>query len=134
MKFRDDYWFLSKFQSYQFRQINPDFVDHLKQGGLFYCFNRINSGRSIPTRLIHTTFGWTAQVSIVSIQADQSRQCLNFVESLKYQCFNRINSGRSIPTLRNSARLSPYGMSFNRINSGRSIPTLEMTGNRTKLR
>ena len=39
-----------KFQSYQFRQINPNgsFDQFIKCYGL--CFNRINSGRSIPTR------------------------------------------------------------------------------------
>ena len=63
-------------------------------------------------------------VSIVSIQADQSRQYqwLFFVY-LCFQCFNRINSGRSIPTWELLIIPLMYFSSFNRINSGRSIPT-----------
>ena len=61
------------FQSYQFRQINPD------------C-----SG-------FQATF-MTNVVSIVSIQADQSRQ-VTVVKLLMFlNRFNRINSCRSIPT------------------------------------
>ena len=39
------------FQSYQFRQINPDVNKSSGERSLRVCFNRINSGRSIPTRL-----------------------------------------------------------------------------------
>ena len=63
------------FQSYQFRQIYPDAVISsvdlkiTKKG-----FNRINSGRSIPTfMLVIFLMMFHNQVSIVSIQADLSR-------------------------------------------------------------
>ena len=44
----DEEW--EKFQSYQFRQINPD-VHQMQKISVTWrkCFNRINSGRSIPT-------------------------------------------------------------------------------------
>ena len=62
------------FQSYQFRQINPD--------------NHWHNGKRQGKR-----------VSIVSIHADQSRQllCLNTSVILRLS-FNRINSCRSIQT------------------------------------
>ena len=42
-------------------------------------FNRINSGRSIPTRLMHHRMLYQfSKVSIVSIQADQSRRLISF--------------------------------------------------------
>ena len=63
------------FQSYQFRQINPDALEEDAK---------------------YLELEWT--VSIVSIQADQSR-LMETKESLHTVCcFNRINSGRSIPT------------------------------------
>ena len=43
-----DIWF----QSYQFRQINPDLINLLADVHTVNCFNRINSGRSIPTLLM----------------------------------------------------------------------------------
>ena len=138
------------FQSYQFRQINPDVSVSFSSGSTWYqCFNRINSGRSIPTT--KSKFGTlmtmafqsyqfrqinpditldmlfksdSDEVSIVSIQADQSRR-----DSAKYPKyedwvgFNRINSGRSIPTRFVSITSWQTHWSFNRINSGRSIPT-----------
>ena len=63
-------------------------------------FNRINSGRSIPTMITE-----------------------NMLEG-SFIGFNRINSGRSIPTI---CLILLYSISitcFNRINSGRSIPTV----------
>ena len=60
-------------------------------------FNRINSGRSIPTSGGYTqAYDITGQVSIVSIQADQSRQgwmtCdeVSLVKFQSYQ-FRQIN-------------------------------------------
>ena len=62
------------FQSYQFRQINPD-----ASAGNFYKL-------------------MADEVSIVSIQADQSRQKKTLLKISLFLSFNRINSGRSIPT------------------------------------
>ena len=71
-------WLLLKqiwtFQSYQFRQINPDEYLLCWKIMKVSCFNRINSGRSIPTITMPTKAEVTKMVSIVSIQADQSRQ------------------------------------------------------------
>ena len=66
------------FQSYQFRQINPDLSSRGKWSKtVVKGFNRINSGRSIPTRNMHTVHVICREdVSIVSIQADQSRRWL----------------------------------------------------------
>ena len=118
-----------KFQSYQFRQINPDGdYESAAQAQADVSFNRINSGRSIPTnvipalptkeeegfnrinsgRSIPTSEGigyahaFGDEVSIVSIQADQSRPIgLAFVnDNTMLAGFNRINSGRSIPTFK----------------------------------
>ena len=88
-------------------------------------FNRINSGRSIPTQIKLMQCLHSRLVSIVSIQADQSRLDFN---GITYRCaesgFNRINSGRSIPTLDSKLDSSELTSGFNRINSGRSIPTI----------
>ena len=140
---------LWKFQSYQFRQINPDLNNSGSLHILRLGFNRINSGRSIPTyqglsiyhhlnlefqsyqfRQINPDYvleslqSYLEDVSIVSIQADQSRLDFN---GITYRCaesgFNRINSGRSIPTLDSKLDSSELTSGFNRINSGRSIPT-----------
>ena len=63
-----------EFQSYQFRQINPDLSGtELTVTKTFGGFNRINSGRSIPTCLKEKYKAEFEIVSIVSIQADQSR-------------------------------------------------------------
>ena len=141
----------TKFQSYQFRQINPDLGLELTRAEVKLCFNRINSGRSIPTCDNGNAQLWGAEnVSIVSIQADQSRLTSGAVFSaLEAKSFNRINSGRSIPTSLSVLTFLMYGKvsivsiqadqsrlgkkihgfrwvqpRFNRINSGRSIPTL----------
>ena len=161
------------FQSYQFRQINPDSVvetryttttsfNRINSGRsiptknetarktlLTLGFNRINSGRSIPTWWSVHRRAFIESVSIVSIQADQSRPGLharnfyqvaltfqsyqfrqinpdkieNMYDVPSYKCFNRINSGRSIPTRLYSICIYRLGLGFNRINSGRSIPT-----------
>ena len=92
------------FQSYQFRQINPDATCGLINSRCRICFNRINSGRSIPTSVsefisncLHQPFQSYQfrqinpgksnhtkskevknDVSIVSIQADQSRLIIGF--------------------------------------------------------
>ena len=64
------------FQSYQFRQINPDVDEYIiKHEKAKAGFNRINSGRSIPTK-----------------KAEIRKQ--KFEKGI-----NRINSGRSIPTV-----------------------------------
>ena len=61
-------------------------------------FNRINSDRSIPTIESALTPIEECNVSIVSIQTDQSRlkKLRRVMTPLK--SFNRINSDRSIPT------------------------------------
>ena len=66
--------FAKRFQSYQFRQINPD-KTILKEGKCIVNigFNRINSGRSIQTIPVEIWSVPYKGVSIVSIQADQSR-------------------------------------------------------------
>ena len=118
----------------RFNRINsgrsiPTYQDRYMDPFVGPRFNRINSGRSIPTRLPEEEFNIISIVSIVSIQADQSRlqYTLNGVGMIfhvfqSYQfrqinpdpeiwcsffvylcCFNRINSGRSIPT-RNSLK------------------------------
>ena len=63
-----------KFQSYQFRQINPDHTEAFLSACI-ECpgFNRINSDRSIPTAPVAQQRGYQWS-------------------------FNRINSDRSIPT------------------------------------
>ena len=88
------------FQSYQFRQINPDTNCKTKVYAIVVCFNRINSGRSIPTMVRKDQVDMEIHsVSIVSIQADQSRRGNNtYNKNCKIYSFNRINSGRSIPT------------------------------------
>ena len=69
--FRDE----AKFQSYQFMQINPDEGTFLSSTGQIICrFNRINSCRSIPTQSQYDRSPPCPEVSIVSIQADQSRR------------------------------------------------------------
>ena len=69
------------FQSYQFRQINPDAAGGGARATLEESFNRINSGRSIPTRIYGPRIKIEFIVSIVSIQADQSRQRLGSVNA-----------------------------------------------------
>ena len=64
---------MAEFQSYQFRQINPDSVVETRYTTTT-SFNRINSGRSIPTK------NETARKTLLTLG------------------FNRITSGRSIPT------------------------------------
>ena len=88
-----------KFQSYQFRQINPDSKWNLMGLQIFLSFNRINSDRSIPTRCPKSGSISTAEVSIVSIQTDQSRHVSGVILQRDFSPrFNRINSDRSIPT------------------------------------
>ena len=89
------------FQSYQFRQINPDEIDYIKEN-LRACVS-IVSIQADQSRRAVLWFQLTTlilRVSIVSIQADQSRQCLSSrIDTYLSRSFNRINSGRSIPTL-----------------------------------
>ena len=88
-------------------------------------FNRINSGRSIPTP---SCFWWqndTYSVSIVSIQADQSRLAVlfNYKNPNKESGFNRINSGRSIPTVGGAyATIVENGVSIISIQADQSRP------------
>ena len=67
------YYSVLVFQSYQFRQINPDCVDH--SAALRPYKVSIVSIQADQSRLISGTFlrMSSAAVSIVSIQADQSR-------------------------------------------------------------
>ena len=89
----------SGFQSYQFRQINPDLVqDPTRLIGIIafqsYQFRQINPDYC----MVQLTWYWKQTVSIVSIQADQSRQKKTLLKISLFLSFNRINSGRSIPT------------------------------------
>ena len=88
-----------EFQSYQFRQINPDLHEsEIEEDNTQESFNRINSGRSIPTSLTFVKANYNViWVSIVSIQADQSRQefsafglVVSLVKFQSYQ-FRQIN-------------------------------------------
>ena len=89
-----------KFQSYQSKQINPDQV--YTEWGWYDLprFNRINPNRSIPTsENSYSDTNNTSRVSIVSIQTDQSRPVLvRIPDGLSELSFNRINPNRSIPT------------------------------------
>ena len=88
------------------------------------CFNRINSGRSIPTA---SKAIWKAMKE--KFQSYQFRQINPDVDNVDIhddwseEGFNRINSGRSIPTRKRLLRIMQRLLRFNRINSGRSIPT-----------
>ena len=115
---------LSMFQSYQFRQINPDQQSRNSLHHKIRGFNRINSGRSIPTFNNPEFFRPWFDVSIVSIQADQSRQC----KRLSYRTYDSSVSIVSIQADQSRRGRVPVSIvdksrSFNRINSGRSIPT-----------
>ena len=73
------------FQSYQSKQINPDFmVCSQTNSRLISRFNRINPNRSIPT---------------IGEQ---------YYENTCRHRFNRINQDRSIPTIQNMAKLPDY--------------------------
>ena len=110
------------FQSYQFRQINPDERDY------WYVSYYQVSIVSIQTDQSRRFWAWIWKtpivvVSIVSIQTDQSRLGFSTHElNLPNTGFNRINSDRSIPT-RKLLLSRAGGICFNRINSDRSIPT-----------
>ena len=87
------------FQSYQSRQINPDAVGALMfgldiQGFQSYQSKQINPDPSKPNVEKYLN----GLVSIVSIQTDQSRPQEKQNENPWNLCFNRINSDRSIPT------------------------------------
>ena len=135
------------FQSYQFRQINPDYYGFRYINCKWKGFNRINSGRSIPTlrgsNLIvpcHSTFQsyqfrqinpdkWFlislkilgSVVSIVSIQADQSRLCSYWRCSLfngtfqSYQ-FRQINPDRDITGMKSCGVFKFQSYQFRQIN------------------
>ena len=63
-----------RFQSYQSKQINPDQINQFDKNILDSGFNRINPNRSIPTKSVYVRAYSNQDVSIVSIQTDQSRQ------------------------------------------------------------
>ena len=89
-----------KFQSYQFRQINPDVEKRLRLAR----YEKHVSIVSIQTDQSRRTEEYIALedctvVSIVSIQTDQSRLYSMKKIRLGLSSFNRINSDRSIPTL-----------------------------------
>ena len=93
---------LKRFQSYQFRQINPDTLITFTN-----CRNRkvvsiVSIQADQSRQLLPGAYAFRqATVSIVSIQADQSRQySMRDKWSKNLRGFNRINSGRSIPTKR----------------------------------
>ena len=146
---------LPLFQSYQFRQINPDVKKAKSFDGFFGGFNRINSGRSIPTQTRTKTDTGVCSVSIVSIQADQSRQSMLFsrravkdpvsIVSIQAdqsrQCSVDSGTGMrrrvSIVSIQSDQSRHQQPLvgfmlllkSFNRINSVRSIPTCGMVEN-----
>ena len=62
-----------EFQSYQSKQINPDFKTSISTLSTLPCFNRINSDRSIPTLPDLQNNATYGKVSIVSIKTVQSR-------------------------------------------------------------
>ena len=89
-----------EFQSYQFRQINPDLRVLLHLNKPLSSFNRINSGRSIPTWMFRNMF-WTLSQVFQSYQFRQinpDTQPDHISTHQQWIGFNRINSGRSIPT------------------------------------
>ena len=87
------------FQSYQFRQINPDLTVGSALSQLAYAVSivSIQADQSRP-RQIQICLYRCNRVSIVSIQADQSRRVQTGNLWQVIGGFNRINSGRSIPT------------------------------------
>ena len=143
---------LKVFQSYQSKQINPDMEwVGIIQFSSERCFNRINPNRSIPTKMTLEYLNLWKNVSIVSIQTDQSRRGKGVTERntllrvsivsiqtdqsrrlnscstrTKWISFNRINPNRSIPTSMTFTFLDMLKPSFNRINPNRSIPTLSL--------
>ena len=89
-----------------------------------FGFNRINSGRSIPT--CNLVICWSTWNMV--FQSYQFRQINPDISKVGSMCrwlngFNRINSGRSIPTAKYLLKPDGTYSGFNRINSGRSIPT-----------
>ena len=90
------------FQSYQFRQINPDKKSLYMTDRCCNSFNRINSGRSIPTWIRRINMGlWNNMFQSYQFrQINPDREhliwCLFWMRC--FNRFNRINSGRSIPT------------------------------------
>ena len=116
----------SGFQSYQFRQINPDYSEMAVVSSLIlefqsYQFRQINPDLRKEWKRVSRI----RQVSIVSIQADQSRHLLNlwghFVKHLSVSIVS-IQADQSRPSF-SWNRIIWWTISFNRINSGRSIPT-----------
>ena len=88
-----------RFQSYQFRQINPDDMFDTIIFDQYHVFQSYQFRQINPDSCIFTCFDTECAVSIVSIQADQSRLCDCWCMSCTtIKGFNRINSGRSIPT------------------------------------
>ena len=138
-----------------FNRINPNrsiptYVRNNNYEWSNLCFNRINPNRSIPTSaVVHSVLTVYGEVSIVSIQTDQSRQRYRdgskglFTRFQSYQS-KQINPDEMMWVLNGLKRLSfqsyqskqinpdfieaqtvtanPF-KSFNRINPNRSIPT-----------
>ena len=67
------------FQSYQFRQINPDLAGSTSPPRLYTCFNRINPDRSIPTKYREALAFIQAQ-----FQSYQSKQINPDIIGLKF--------------------------------------------------
>ena len=90
----------------------------------YHGFNRINSGRSIPTISVAlfclSMFSVFQSYQFMQINPDQGKLLRKYSRN---PSFNRINSCRSIPTWELLIIPLMYFSSFNRINSGRSIPT-----------
>ena len=87
---------LSPEVSVGFNRINsgrsiPTEPEDMKEAFLAWCFNRINSGRSIPTSYAKEVQNDIVEVSIVSIQADQSRQLP--LGSQSWRGSQRLNGG-----------------------------------------
>ena len=117
------------FQSYQFRQINPD-LDTLPIECLFdSSFNRINSGRSIPT-IIHNSNLLSKTIRFQSYQfrqinPDYDASDYAHVEHTMFQSYQFRQINPDPVFVPSKANFSKRG--FNRINSGRSIPTTQLT-------
>ena len=138
------------FQSYQFRQINPDW--NIIPSSLWVSSNvsivSIQADQSrLNSKLLHLMHH--RMVSIVSIQADQSRQKMSYKDNFQFEWVSivSIQADQSRPRSRSNKAYWNHSVSivsiqadqsrllhgsthlilkinsFNRINSGRSIPT-----------
>ena len=140
-------YYFQGFQSYQSRQINPEFLKLIRYISSAIRFQSYQSRQINPDYNNIRPRCTEDFVSIVSIQTDQSRRVRLLMASFLTRRFNRINPDRSIPTCSSkleasdllgfqsyqSRQINPdtsaaaswirHSLSFNRINPDRSIPT-----------